>query len=320
MTQPYSFPTSLPKPATPAIQKPSAELGLSLLGPSAAMSQLWSQIRRLAPHVRTVLLTGDPDCGQEAVAHLLLDLSPAPRRSFVQISAADAENSLLRSSGLNSLPADIFLFLPDVDRFSPAAAEGLLRLMRTRRSRPFTVAAAATEDLRSLVSSGRFPAELAEVLTPIRMHVPCLKQRPEDLPMLLSHLFSVRAPETGRAIPHFSADLLRAAMEYSWPGNLRELARVTTLLLESSENTRELTAADFHRAVSVRQTQLSDASKTVRMVSLDTVVQEHINAILLSCRGNKLRAAEVLGISRSTLYRMLDAAAAHGNATLPIAS
>ena len=221
--------------------------------------------------------------------------------------------------GLSALPADVFLYLPDVDRFSPAAAEGLLRLIRMRRSRPFTVVAAASEELRSLASAGRFPAELADLLTSIRLPVPCLKQRPEDLPMLLSHLVSLSAPETGRTIPQFSEDLLRAAMEYTWPGNLRELARITALLLEQPEVTRELTAADFHRAIAARQSQREDNPNVVRMVSLDTVMQEHINAVLLACRGNKLRAAEVLGISRSTLYRMLDAAAAQ-NTTLAIAS
>ena len=282
------------------------------------MSQIWSQMRRLAPHVRTVLLTGEPDCGQEAVAHMLLDLSPAPKRSFVQINAADAENSLLRPSGLSSLPADVFLFLPDVDEFSPAAAEGLLRVIRMRRSRPFTVVAAAREDLRSLVSSGRFPAELAALLTPVRLQIPRLRDRPEDLPMLLNHLFALRASQACRSAPRFSQDLLRAAMEYAWPGNLRELTRIATLLIESPE-TQELTSADFHRAVSARQTQPIDHPRPIRMVSLDTVVHEHITAVLLACRGNKLRAAEVLGISRSTLYRMLDAAATQ-NAPLSIAS
>src|SRR5579875_2036813 len=131
-------------------QRHSTELALTLLGPSAAMSQLWSQIRRLAPHIRTVLLTGQPDSGQEAIARVLLDLSPSPRRSFVQITAADADERLLRPAGLAALPADVFLYLPDVHRFSPAAAEGLLRLMRMRRSRALTIVASTTEDPRAL--------------------------------------------------------------------------------------------------------------------------------------------------------------------------
>lgn len=317
MTQSCSFPTSFQTSVpTPA----HSEAALSLLGPSAAMSQLWSQLRRLAPHVRAVLLTGNPDCGQEAVAHLLLDLSPAPKRTFVRLDAAGAEATLLRPSSFNSLPSDAFLFLPDIDRFSPAAAEALLRLVRMRRSRPFTVVAAARQDLRSLVGAGLFPAELAEALAPVRLPIPSLEQRPEDLPMLLSHLFATRAAQARRPVPQLSEDLLRAAMEYAWPGNLRELARVVTLLLEKSGTARELTASDFHRAIAAQGSHATPSQGAVRMVSLDTVVQEHINSVLLACRGNKLRAAEVLGISRSTLYRMLDAAAVAGGNPLPIAS
>ena len=106
-TQPFSMPTR-PQPSA------SADLALTLLGPSPAMAQLWSQLRRLAPYVRTALLTGEQDCGQEAVARLLLDLSPQNRRSFVKITAAEAESRLVRSTNFSTLPSDLFLFLPDV--------------------------------------------------------------------------------------------------------------------------------------------------------------------------------------------------------------
>lgn len=315
MTQPRPFPTALP--VAPSSQS-SAELALTLLGPSPAMSQLWAQIRRLAPYVRSVLLTGDPDCGQEAVARLLLDLSPAPNRTFVQISADDAEARLLRASGLASLPADVFLYIPDLHRYSPAAAEGLLRLMRARRSRPFTVVAATCEDLRALAAAGRFPTELTDALTPIRLQIPCLKQRPEDLPMLLGHLLGTGSQEREAAVPQLGQDFLRAAMDYPWPGNLRELTSVIAALLDSPAEARELTASHFHKALATRQRQRVVDPASVRLVTLDVIVQEHINSVLRACRGNKLRAAEVLGISRSTLYRMLDAAAAQR--PLPLAS
>lgn len=310
MTQPQLFPN--PFRARSAAPQASAELALTLLGPSAAMSQLWSQIRRLAPHVRTLLLTGEADCGQEAIARLLLDLSSAPRRSFVKITAADAESRLLRSAGLASLPAEAVLYIPDVDRFSLAAAEGLLRLIRMRRSRPFTVVAAASSDLRTLASAGRFPTELADSLTAIRLQVPCLKQRTEDLPMLLGQLLTVRALEAGVPTPQIGEDLHRAAMEYSWPGNLRELSRVASSLLQTADDSRPLTASALHDAITHQQISSEADAGPVRMVSLEIIMQEHVAAVLRACHGNKLRAAEVLGISRSTLYRTLDAATAHG--------
>ncbi len=307
MTQPQPFfapVRSFPKTSS------SSDLALLLLGPSTAMAQLWGQIRRLAPHVRTVLLTGEQNCGQEAMARLLLDLSTHAHRSFLQITAADAEHRLARPSSASSLPGDLFLFLPDVDTFSMEAQEGLLRLMRMRRSRPFTMVVSATEDLRSLVGLGRFSAELADALSSIRIAVPSLKQRTEDLPMLISQMLAEHAHKAGRPVPQVTEEFLHAAMRHLWPGNLGELSQTMAALVASSQ-AQELRAEDLERVFRLQPVPAKDVSDAARLVSLDTVVQEHICAVLRACRGNKVRAAEVLGISRSTLYRMLDTTTQH---------
>lgn len=278
------------------------------MGPSVAMSNLWAQVRRLAPHVRTVLLSGTPDCGQQAVARLLLDLSPAPKRRFVEISAFDAEMRESNRYGFGSLPADAFVFLPDVDLLPLGAAAEVLGLIRMRRARPFTIVAAATQDLRALAAAGRFPAELAHSLTSVSIEMPKLEQRREDIPMLLAQLLSVRAPVAGVCIPTMTDTFLRAAMHYAWPGNLTELFSLTDSILEVAEKDRELTASDFHRVLEIQQNVPTFQARPVRMLSLDAVAKEHVNSVLHACGGNKLRAAEVLGISRSTLYRMLDSA------------
>ena len=297
----------------------SADLALTLLGPSPVMAQLWSQLRRLAPYVRTVLLTGEQDCGQEAVARLLLDLSTQNRRSFIKITAAEAESRLVRSTNFTTLPNDLFLFLPDIHQFSLEAQDAVLRLVRTRRSRPFTLVASTSEDLRGLAGVGRFAPELADTLSCVRLAVPCLRDRPEDIPMLVSHMLATHAHESRQPVPQVTEDFLRAAMEHVWPGNLRELSRILASL-SSASAPPELRAADLHRALVTHRPLRVPEATPVRMVSLDTVVQEHISGVLRACRGNKLRAAEVLGISRSTLYRMLDAPATVQDTSLPIAS
>ena len=286
----------------------SAELSVLLLGPSTSMSNLWYQVRRLAPHVRTVLLTGPPNTGQEATAHLLLDLSPSPHRPFLHWKEAEAEERLGRVSALSTFPNEMFLFLPEVERLSAAGQNGLLRLLRTRRARGLTVVAATLEDLRALVSVGRFSGELAECLGAVRVSLPALKDRAEDIPMLLGQMLSVRCQSASRSTPQLSEDLLRAAMKHPWTGNLRELSDVADALLAEQEPTGELRSTDLLRALSRSQLPKLPSSPAVRMIKLDTVVQEHIYAVLRGCQGNKLRAAETLGISRSTLYRMLDAA------------
>ncbi len=303
-TQPFLAPARTPSKAAS-----SAELAVCLLGPSSAMSQLWAQMRRLAPHVRTALLTGEPDCGQEAVARVLLDLSPHAHRSFVQVTAAEAEARLLRSAGFTSLPNDVFLFLPNVDQFSPAAQDGLLRLMRTRRSRALTVIAASTEDLRALAGLGRFSSELADALGSVRIAMPSLRQRREDLPMLISHMLMGCSQRAGVPVRQTTDEFLQAAMEHTWSGNLRELNQTLTILCASPDG-QALRAADLHRCLVAHRPQRAEAASPARLISLDTVVQEHICAVLRACQGNKVRASEVLGISRSTLYRMLDSASA----------
>ena len=96
-------------------------------------------------------------------------------------------------------------------------------------------------------------------------------------------------------------------MQHPWPGNLRELSDVADALLSAQDSFGHLRSDDLLRAISRSQLPKSPRSPAVRMIKLDTVIQEHICAVLRGCHGKKLRAAETLGISRSTLYRMLDA-------------
>lgn len=296
----------------PHAEAAAPQLALTLLGPSTAMAHLWGQIRRLAPHVRTLLLVGQDGCGQDAVARLLHDLSPQSHRLFLQMSAAEMESKLTRASGLHALPSDLFLFLPDLHMLSSGAQEALLQLVRQRRSRSLTVVAAAAEDLRSLVATGQFRADLAEVLGALTLPVPSLKQRKEDLPMLISQLLSAfnRGGSQEGPTPEPSEEFLQAAMEHAWPGNLPELCGALGWLCARGKGGR-LSTSDLYQALAAQMPSRSSDQPATRMVSLDTIVQEHLQAVLSACRGNKLKAAEVLGISRSTLYRMLDAATAH---------
>ena len=295
----------------------SAEFAITLLGPSAAMSQLWVQLRRLAPHVRTVLLTGDAGCGQDAAARLLHDLAPCPQRPFLALHAGEAEERLGRASGFSSLPGEVFLFLPELDRLSSPAQQNLIRLLGMRRAQSLTVVAACGEDLRALASLGSFSAELAQTMGSVRVALPALRERPEDLPMLLSQMLASRSHALGTPLPQPSEELLRAAMQYAWPGNLPELSGVAEFMLDHADSKGELRAVDLQRALRHVKVQ-TPAPAVARMVKLDEVVQEHICAVLRACRGNKLRAAEILGISRSTLYRMLDAATQ--SHSVPVAS
>ena len=124
--------------------------------------------------------------------------------------------------------------------------------------------------------------------------------------MLLRGVVERQAEQMQRAAPKLGEDFVAAAEGFGWPGNLVQMEEVVRWLLGNRE-AEELRGCDFEAACEERGAAAVGAVQAVRMIRLEQLVQEHTQAVLLACHGNKLRAAEVLGISRSTLYRMLDA-------------
>lgn len=283
---------------------PDPEQSAALFGPSRAISELCQQIRRLAPHLRAVLLTGAQSCGQEAVARLLLMFSSYPHRPFVTLHASKADQYLNGALAAGEL-SSVLLFLPDVDRLSTMAQEHVLRLLMSHRSNRVTVVAATAEDLRTLVGFKRFLPELAAALGEVCITIPALKERSEDLPMLLSVTIQLRCQARQQKAPKLSESLLQAAMQHQWPGNLAEMSKVVDHLLDNQPRKDVLDISAWKRALKAMR--LSEApSSPVDLLSLDTFIQQHIAAVLLACDGNKLRAAQILDVSRSTLYRLME--------------
>jgi len=275
----------------------------ALLGPSPAIARVWSQIRRVAPHFRAAVITGEPGSGAEAAARSLHALSPVSQLPFAVIEAAEAE-SFLTATSIHSVLEGL-IFIPDADRLTPAAQRGLIRKLRIRGRHPLRVVVAAATELRASVSAGRFSAELAEILGTVRIALPPLRERSEDIPLLLTQLSQRVAERLGVATPVFAPSFQAAAVAFAWPGNLAQVEQLFTHLLSSGQAT-VLTSEHFAAATERTPEAPSLVPAPTRMVRLEAIVQEHIRAVLIACHGNKLRAAEVLGISRSTLYRMLD--------------
>jgi DNA-binding NtrC family response regulator len=284
-----------------------------LVGPSPAMARLWSQLRLLAPHFRVALLMGEPGCGADAVAQALHDLSSFAGTPLIRIRAADADRQLRHPAALFGNAPRGALFLTDIDRLSPASQQVVMRLLKLRRHRRIAIVASTSVDLRPLVSAGTFNAELFANLGSLRLQVPSLRERAQDIPLLTHQFLQAEATRQARSIPALDPGLLGAISDYTWPGNLDQLRSAIAWMLERCEG--PLTAADLHAAIAEVRAETESVETPVRMVSLDHIVQEHVRAVLIGCNGNKLRAAEVLGISRSTLYRMLDAASVAGGSS-----
>jgi DNA-binding NtrC family response regulator len=296
-----SVETALPVEANTISPSPAVWLD----GSSAAMTQLRNQIRRVAPYFRTALLTGERGCGEEAAAHILHQLSPRAHDPFLALTPAEAE---LRF-GIEKLPANLaaegMLYLPQPERLPRAAQIALLRLLRERGSNAPRIVAFAERGLRPLVTAAGFSPELAESLNALRITLPSLRERQEDIPELLTRVLQDFAALSGNTPPQLASNLLEAAVQLPWPGNFNQLFCAATGLMDLAGK-GALVAADLEAVLGAIPQPAPSDRREIRTVRLDDVIQEHIRAVLFACNGNKLRTAEVLGISRSTLYRMLE--------------
>ena len=281
-----------------------------LAGSSAAICHLRSQIRRVAPYFRTALLVGERGCGEEAAAQALYQLSPVSDRPFATLMPAEVESLFDLDNASDSLAAYGLLYLPRPESLPRTVQIALLRLVRKRGPQAPRIVAFAEHGLRPLVSSGGFSAELADSLGSLRITIPPLRDRREDIPALLTHILQNIATQSGTPPPQMAPDLLEAATRHPWYGNLNQLHSVAEGLMARAPNL-VLHTPDLQAVLDATPQPPQRDRHEIRMMRLDDVIQEHIRAVLFACNGNKLRTAEVLGISRSTLYRMLDTPTQH---------
>jgi DNA-binding NtrC family response regulator len=303
----------------------AAETESGIVGCSAAIKRLRQQVRRIGPHFRTVLVSGEAGTGKELVARALHRMSPASNGPFVVCHATAIEEALAECEGGASTGDDVgcsvkrpvrgTLFL---DRISDMPLEMQGRLLRVlmqyepTQSRvnalqrmDLRIIASTEEDLRILVSTGRFSHELHQRLAMVDITLPPLRERMEDLPELARYFLERFAQLYGRSVREIAEDAMEHMQKYLWPGNVGELESVLRNGVLRSEG-EVLGPHDLPRFAEASQPEqsMTGASKSVR---LQDVVEQHVLRVLKNCGGNKLRASEMLGISRSTLYRMLDA-------------
>jgi DNA-binding NtrC family response regulator len=279
------------------------------------MTQLRAQIRRVAPYFRTALLVGEPGCGEESAARILHLLSPLNHRPFVNLAPVEAERLFGTNPELDTLATKGMFYLPRPERLSGPAQAALLRLIRKRGPQTPRIVAFSERGMRHLASARGFSPDLADCLGALRITIPPLRDRREDIPQLLAHILASIASKSGTPSPQLAPDLLDAARGLPWEGNLPQLFTAARGLMERA-TTPIRHASDLEAVLNAIPEPARYDRRAVRMMRLDDVIQEHIRAVLFACNGNKLRTAEVLGISRSTLYRMLEAPARPGDPSL----
>ncbi|MGE5177443.1 MAG: sigma-54-dependent transcriptional regulator [Hyphomicrobiales bacterium] len=308
-----------------------------VVGGSPKMAKIFETVRKIASTgSSTVLLHGETGVGKELLAREVHDLGPGRDGPFVELNCSAIAENLLESElfgyekgaftdakrtkkGLMELANGGTLFLDEIAEMSLSLQSKLLRALDLKRFRRVggtsdihveaRIVAATNRDLRTMVEQGRFREDLFFRLDVIRLTIPPLRERPEDLPALIDHFVGVYNRELGRDVKGVDDEALRLLLEYRWPGNVRELKNVIerAILLESEEwilpehLPLEIVSAGGS-APKVLETRLHAEGGVITLAQAERIA---ITMALDSAGGNKTRAAEALGISRQTLRTKL---------------
>jgi DNA-binding NtrC family response regulator len=288
-----------------------------LAGGSAAMQRLRLQIERIGPHFRTVLLRGETGTGKHLVARAL---HAASRRAQAPLSIWNGtrldgnENDAARAASLFLRAArQGTVFLDRVDEMS-ARAQKALHAALTQGNGLRTIAA-SRQDLRVMATAGLFRHDLYSRLSTVEIILEPLRSRVEDIPELAGLFLGRFAQRYRKPVGAIEPEAMKMLLNHPWPGNVRELENVLHNGVLQCEGTilqpEHLSWLAPGGAVSEEWNATKQEKEPVR---LQDVIDRHVLRVLQDCSGNKVRAAEVLGISRSTLYRMLETSASEANA------
>src|SRR6202171_6478542 len=291
-----------------------------------AMQPLLDAMTRVGPSDANVLITGEHGTGKEVVAHTLHALSARASRPMIAVNTGAVPDGLFESElfghvkgaftdarsdriGRFELADGGTIFLDEIGNVPIHQQAKLLRVLeageveRVGSSRPrridVRVISATNTNLRAACASGQFREDLLFRLNTVETHVPALRERREDIPVLAVHFLSRYASRYRRPVQGFEASALQLLMQYSWPGNVRELEHTlerAVLMCRGNELQRAYLGLDM----------LRPQSQSLEELSLESVEAILIRKALQRSQGNISQAAEVLGLSRGALYRRME--------------
>ena len=309
-----------------------------MIGRGPAMQDLFALIRRLAPHVKTALVTGETGTGKDLVARALHHSGPRRDRAFVTVNCSAVIEPLFEAelfgearggtSDFASHRPGAFqaadggtVFLDEVSELPIGVQAKLLRALELGEVHPVgsaepcpvnvQVIAATNRDLRAEVGAGRFRSDLYYRLNSVEVKVPALRDRREDIPYLIAAFVREAGERLGKPLAGLTAGAERLLAAGTWAGNVRELKNVierASILCDASLiSERELSVGMPHEpGTSARGAVPTMATGVHDGDSLATVEREHIQRALAKVGGNKKAAAQLLGLSRRALYRRLE--------------
>jgi DNA-binding NtrC family response regulator len=301
-----------------------------IIGKSPAMLEVFDFARKVARHYSNVLVVGATGTGKELVARAIHQLSPVSSQKLAVCNCSALVDTLLESqlfghvrgafTGATDTRPGLFeyanggtVFLDEIGETSLAMQAKLLRVIQNREIQRVgspevkqinvRLIAATNRDLRAEVLAGRFREDLFYRLSPIQIRIPSLSERLEDVPLLVQFFLRKYSDAYGKKIAGLSRRAQAVLLQHPWPGNVRELENVISSACITATgdfiDLGDLPEHMQHRAGP------SGRADEWRPLSLDEVRKIHIQKVLELCQGNRLRAAQILGIGRTSLYRYL---------------
>lgn len=303
-----------------------------MIGASAAMRQVFSMIEKVRNTDGTVLITGESGTGKELVARAIHYGSKRSEKSFVPINCGALPDELLeselfgyekgaftgavnRKTGLFETADGGTIFLDEVSSISSMMQVKLLRFLQERNfmrlggndmiTVDVRVVAATNEDLKDLVEKGIFRKDLYYRLNVIPIEIPPLRERRDDIPMLIRHFISIFADKSGGKISGITEDAEKILINYRWDGNVRELENVIerAITITDHENIGENDLPDEVRNNINLPAEINSPYPAHQ--TLFDIERLHIENVLKETDGNKSKAARILGIDYTTLLRKL---------------
>jgi two-component system, NtrC family, response regulator AtoC len=298
-----------------------------LVSKNHKMVEIFELVKTVAKSNSIVLVQGESGTGKELLSRAIHMESPRRDAPFVTVSCASLTETLLESelfghekgaftgadqakSGKIELAKDGTLFLDEIGDISLKLQMDLLRVIEQREFRrvggtrliPITsrIIGATNRDLAKAIEEGKFREDLYYRLNVISVHIPPLRERKEDIPLLVEHFLDRFNIEMGKNVDGLAESAMRLLMDYGWPGNARELRNVIERAMVVTKG-RVILDADL----SLPQASGVSGAQDSRGKSLSEMEKEHIRQVLAANRWNIVRSAQVLGIDRVTLYNKI---------------
>ncbi len=303
-----------------------------IIGKSEILTEVLSQVRKIADSDSTVLLTGESGTGKELVARAIHQQSYRSEKPFITVNCGALPEGLLESElfghikgsftgaikdkdGLFKVANEGTFFLDEVGEMSPRIQVKLLRVLQEKEIVPVggtspmkvdvRLIAATNADLENEVSMGRFRKDLFYRLNVIPINIPPLRERKEDIPLLIDYFLKRYGQEPDGQERKISAEAKKILCNYNWPGNIRELENILERAVTLQDD-NTIVEKDLPENVIKGQGRVLAKTKELENPTLETIEKAYIFWILRESGWQKQRAAEILGIDPSTLYRKIE--------------